>query len=121
MFIAPPSLDMLEDRLISMQKYNPMTIEQKIEEAPAQLESAIDGPLFDAMITNETDELDFSYNEVVYQIISWYTDAEIDPPAAVKRKGDTEGEEEEAAEEKSLKSNKSAKSSKSNKSNKSKK
>jgi guanylate kinase len=109
MFISPPSIDMLEDRLISMQKYNPNVIEEKIESASEQIEKGMSTE-FDGFITN--DDLDVAYNEFVYQLIAWYVNADIDPPPPVIAKASS-NDSAGVNDEKSIgtaKSNKSKKS-----------
>jgi guanylate kinase len=102
LFLTPPSVDALEDRLIACQRYNPSTIDDKVEKAPELIEMGMNDPGFDANINN--DELQTAFQEVVYQLIGWYQNADIDPPEAIVP---TE------ADAKSAVSNKSGKSAKS--------
>ena len=106
MFITPPSIDVLEDRLLGAQRYNPAAIDEKLEAAPDQIDRGMNDAAFDACITN--DELEASFNEVVYQIMGWYDGADIDPPAAVKEKSAMDDDNRSKGSTKSGKSKKSA-------------
>jgi len=103
MFISPPSVDELEERLLGSQRYNPNAIEEKLDKAPDLIELGMNDPSFDCNITN--DELEPSFAEVVYQLIGWYQDADIAPPQIISAP--------DAADAKSVVSNQSAKSKKS--------
>jgi len=77
-----------------------MAIEEKLEKAPDFIEMGLSDPRFDCNITN--DELGPCFIEVVYQLIGWYQDKDIDPPQQISE-----------ADTKSVMSGKSAKSKKS--------
>jgi guanylate kinase len=85
LFVAPPSLEVLEDRLLGAQRYNPQAIDDRLEKAPDQIERGMNSSEFDACVTN--DELEPSFNDIVFQIMQWYPDADIDPPDSVAGSG----------------------------------
>jgi len=71
----------LKNRLLGAQRYNPAAIEEKLDKAPGLIDMGMNDPSFDCNITN--DELGPCFVEVVYQLIGWYQDADIDPPTQV--------------------------------------
>lgn len=78
MFIAPPSMDVLEDRLNGSRRYNAGAIEEKMEDAIEQMEFGCTEGNFDGVLYN--DELEPSFHELIYELIQWYVSADIDPP-----------------------------------------
>lgn len=77
-FIAPPNLDVLEQRLKASQKYNGAQIEEKMEAAAIQMEEGMDDNNYDQVVINEHKMR--SYVDLVSVITSWYVSANIPLP-----------------------------------------
>ena len=111
-FLAPPSLDALEDRLKKSQKYGPRVIEEKMEAAHAEMDEGTTDGVFDQIVYN--DRMARSYSEFVRSVSSWYMSADIEPPVLPSDDESGSG----ASDEKSVKSGASKKSAGSKKSRK---
>jgi len=79
LFIAPPSIEDLEDRLRLSDQYNETIIAQKVEAALDELDVASEGNAYDAFIINT--ELEHAYAEVIYTMMGWYSNVEFEVPA----------------------------------------
>ena len=104
-FIAPPNLDVLEQRLHASQKYNKVQIEERMEAASKQMDEGMDDTKYDQLVINENKMR--SYVDLVSMICSWYPSADI--PLPVLSSDDEGGNSTDKSQAKSKSSKKSKK------------